>query len=67
MTNAFIVFSVFTTRASGNARWICSPRLSVFTTDRTGGMPCEKSSGLATSAITLPDRRSRPHRLECGE
>jgi hypothetical protein len=29
MMRAFIVFRVFTTRASGKARWICSPSESV--------------------------------------
>ena len=30
------------------ARWICSPRLSVPTTNKVGGMPCENSSGFET-------------------
>ena len=51
-----MVFSVFTTLASGKDRWICSPRLSVFTGFSDGGMPCEKSSGLAMSMMTLPAR-----------
>ena len=39
MTMAFTVFSAFTTRASGRARWICSARLSMFETESVGGIP----------------------------
>ena len=67
MTNALTVFRVLTTRASGKARWICSPRLSVLATDSVGGIPCEKSSGLATSMTTLPARRPAPAGLERGD
>src|SRR5436190_10887322 len=58
ITLAFTVFRDLTTRASGNARWICSPRLSVLQTVRIGGMPPEKSSGFETSSRTLPARFS---------
>ena len=36
---ALTVFSAFTTRASGKARWICSPRLSSLQTPSVGGIP----------------------------
>ena len=45
-----------TTRHSGKRRRICSPSESLLQTDSAGGMPCEKSSGLATSIATLPSR-----------
>ena len=54
------MFSAFTTRASGNARWIRSPRLSSLHTDSVGGIPWLKSSALATSISTLPARFSAP-------
>jgi hypothetical protein len=57
---AFTVLRVLTTRAAGNSRWMHSPRLSVLTTDSDGGMPWEKSSGLATSTRTLPSRLAAP-------
>ncbi len=60
MTAVFMVLRVFTTRAAGNARWICSPRLSMLTGSRVGGMPREKSRGLATSISSLPARLSAP-------
>src|SRR5215210_3383390 len=60
MTSALTVFSALTTRTFGNARWICSARLSSLQTERVGGRPSEKSSGLATSMRTLPDRCSAP-------
>ena len=53
------MFSVFTTRASGYARWICSPRLSVLQTVSVS-RPVSKVSGLATSISTLPARFSAP-------
>ncbi len=55
-----MVLSALTTRASGNRRWSCSPRLSVFVIARLGGMPREKSSGLATLSRTFPFRFSEP-------
>src|SRR5690606_4635992 len=60
ITPAFTVFSVLTTRVSGNARWICSASESVLHTVRHGGMPCEKSSGYAMSIRNLRARFSRP-------
>ncbi len=60
MTAALTVFSAFTTRACGKAAWIRSPRLSSLQTERVGGIPCEKSSGLATSISVLPARFSAP-------
>ncbi len=60
ITVALIVFSAFTTWASGNARWIRSPRLSSLHTDSVGGMPWLKSSALATSIRTFPARFSAP-------
>ena len=60
MTAAVIVFSDLTTRASGKARWICSARESVSLTNRVGGKPWEKSSGLETSSSTLPARWAAP-------
>ena len=54
------MFSVLTTRVSGKARWICSPRESVSFTSSVGGMPWEKSSGLDTSTSTLPARLLAP-------
>jgi hypothetical protein len=58
ITSQFIVLSDFTTRASGNARWICSARLSVLETSRLGGVPCGKSSAFETSTRVLPARSS---------
>jgi hypothetical protein len=52
-----------TTFAVGKARWICSPRESVFETYRDGGMPPETSSGFAMSIRTLPSRFSSPAAL----
>ena len=49
MTAAVTVFSVLTTRTSGNARWIDSPRLSSLQTPSVGGKPADMSSALATS------------------
>src|SRR5438309_2673356 len=60
MIDAFTVFSDFTTRASGNSRWICSPTESSLHTDSVGGMPLEKSSGLEASISTFPLRFSGP-------
>ena len=60
ITSQFIVFSALTTRTPGSWRWICSPRLSVLQMLSVGGIPCEKSSGLATSTRTLPERLSAP-------
>ena len=60
MSVAFIVLRVLTTLASGNARWICSPSESVSLTNRVGGKPAEKSSGLAISTSTLPARFAAP-------
>ena len=54
------MFSALTTRVSGNARWICSARLSSPPTEQRGGKPPEKSSGLATSTRTLPASASAP-------
>ena len=39
MRLVLIVFSVFTTRASGKRRWIRSPSESVLHTKSDGGMP----------------------------
>ena len=66
MTSALTVLSDFTTRASGNRRWICSARLSVLQTLRLGGMPWEKSKGLDTSITTLPARLSAPAASRAG-
>ncbi len=60
ITSWLIVFSAFTTRDSGKARWICSARLSVLQTKSVGGIPCEKSSGFETSTSVLPARFSAP-------
>src|SRR6266568_3769650 len=60
MTSALMVLSVLTTRASGNARWICSPRLSVLQTPSVGGIPEVGSMGLAMSISTLPARLAAP-------
>jgi hypothetical protein len=38
-----MVCKVLTTFDSGNHRWICSPRESVFDTESVGGMPLEKA------------------------
>jgi hypothetical protein len=55
-----MVLSDLTTRASGKARWICSPRLSVLETANDGRPPPEKSSGFDTSTSSLPARFSAP-------
>jgi len=60
ITSALIVLSVFTTRASGNARWMRSPRLSVLELRMAGGNPAEKSSALEISTSTLPARFAAP-------
>ena len=60
MTAAVTVLSALTTRTSGSARWICSPSESSLQTVSVGGMPREKSSGLATSTSTLPASCSVP-------
>ena len=60
ITEALIVFSAFTTRASGNAAWIRSARLSSLHTDSVGGIPPLKSSAFATSTSTFPDRFCPP-------
>ena len=39
ITGALIVLRAFTTRVSGNARWICSPSESSLQTDSVGGIP----------------------------
>src|SRR5262245_20075856 len=51
-----MVFSAFTTRAPGRARWICSPSESVFETNSGGGNPLAWSRGLEMSRTTLPVR-----------
>ena len=43
ITSAFTVFRALTTFAPGNARWICSPRESVFDTNRTPAVQDWKS------------------------
>ena len=48
------MFSAFTTRASGNAAWMRSASESVLLQMSVGGMPPEKSRGLATSTRILP-------------
>ena len=60
ISSAFIVFRALTTRAAGKARWICSPSESVLQTVSEGGMPREKSRGLAMSKRTLPSRFGPP-------
>jgi len=60
MTRQFIVFSAFTTRASGNSRWICSPSESVLHTVSDGGIPFEKSSGLDTWTRIFPRKFAAP-------
>src|SRR4051795_3536682 len=60
MTAAVMVLSVFTTRASGKARWSCSARESSSLTNSVGGKPFEKSNGLAASMMILPERFSSP-------
>ncbi len=60
VTGALTVLSVFTTRADGNARWICSPGESLFGTDSVAGKPREKSSGLEMSTSGLPARCASP-------
>src|SRR5919109_868587 len=60
MISQFIVCSDFTTRASGKARWIRSPRLSMLETKRVGIPPLEWSSGLETSIRTLSVRFASP-------
>ena len=60
ITRAVTVFSVLTTRTSGSARWICSASESSLQTVSVGGIPCEVSSGLATSMSTLPASCSAP-------
>src|SRR6478752_3827893 len=60
MTSQFMVLRLLTTFAPGKARWTCSPRLSVLTTESEGGKPLLKSSGLAMSSSTLPSRLSAP-------
>ena len=60
MTSQLTGFSAFTTLVSGNARWICSPRLSVSLTNSVGGKPAEKSSGFARSNNTFPARFALP-------
>ena len=57
LTSQFTVFSVFTTRASGNARWICSPRLSKLETNRPGGMRSGRADSRRRRA---PSRRGPP-------
>ena len=64
MTVQFIVLSALTTRHSGKTRWICSPSESVLQTDSVGGMPCEKSSGFATSHDDLALEVHAARRLE---
>jgi hypothetical protein len=59
------VLSALTTRVSGNSRWICSPRMSLPTGDRVGGIPCEKSGGFATSMNVFPARRLGTRRVQC--
>ena len=54
------MLSVFTTRACGNAFWIRSPSESFDPVKSDGGIPCEESSGFATSMRTLPRRFSPP-------
>ena len=60
MTLTFVVLSVFTTFASGKARWICSATESVLHTVSVGGMPLEKSSGFEMSIRILPRRFCSP-------
>jgi hypothetical protein len=60
MRRQFMVLRVFTTRASGKARWTCSPRLSALTGFSRGGIPREESSGLATSMRIFPARFTLP-------
>ena len=54
------LLSDFTTRVSGKARWICSPRLSSFAVSSFGGIPSERSRVRARSSSTLPARLSFP-------
>jgi hypothetical protein len=63
ITWQFIVLSAFTTRASGKAAWIRSPRLSSLQKASVGGKPCDASSGLAMSIRVLPERFSLPAAL----
>ena len=53
ISSAVRVLSVLTTLACGKARWTCSPSESVSLTNRVGGKPCEKSSGLEMSRSDL--------------
>lgn len=54
------MLSAFTTRASGNSRWIRSPTLSVFTGSSVTSPSAEKTSGLETSTSSFPASRSAP-------
>ena len=62
ISEAVSVLRVLTTLVSGKARWICSPSESVSLTNRVGGKPWEKSSGLEMSTSSLPARLSAPAR-----
>jgi hypothetical protein len=67
MNSALTVFSVFTTRAAGNSRWISSPRLSVLTFDSAGGKPESGAIGFATSMSTLPSSATPAARSTASE
>jgi hypothetical protein len=60
ITSQFIVLGAFITRACGKRRWICSPSESVLDTNSEGGVPWEKSSGLAMSTSTRPEMLCAP-------